>query len=49
MHAVVTSDDNIVLKALLTLIIRRRIEVEPVNLPWVALPVCIVAGSVGGL
>jgi len=33
MHAIVTSDDNIVLKHLHTPMIRRRIGVEPVELP----------------
>jgi hypothetical protein len=47
-HAIVTSDDNIVLKALHTPMVRRRIGVEPVELPGGHCPFVSRSGEMAG-
>jgi hypothetical protein len=48
MHAIVTSDDNIVLKALHMPMVRRRMGVAPAGTARRALPACVTARGVGG-
>ena len=49
MHAIVTSDNNIVLKELHTPMIRRRIGVEPVELPGGHCPFVSRPGVLAGV